>query len=387
MGTEDTLERDRFTTDPATRLGYRPALDGIRALAVLPVMAGHAISSVAPGGFSGVRLFFVLSGFLITTLLVEEFADRGTIRLGAFYIRRALRLLPALLFLLVVYLAITAMTEGTSAVTALTGNVVSIVFYVANWRFIVHGHGGELGHLWSLSVEEQFYLLWPIGLFLMLRHLRPRTMFVVTAAIAGASWLLSEALALAARGGGNITNVDTVRSVTQRHAFYGTDAVAYAILCGCLVALFRSSGALRSSGNYRKVAGIAGVAGVAAYGVQVLFAPAPDIREVDLLVLTAGFVGMILCAVDVPESPLTQLLATAPLRAIGRVSYGLYLWHFPVLAMLRHHYPHMGVPERTLLAAVLTTAATLISFKLVEQPMLRLKRRFVVDPAAAGHPE
>ncbi len=387
MASEPTVDTSRFTIDPATRLGYRPALDGLRAIAVLAVMTGHAVSSMAPGGFSGVRLFFVLSGFLITTLLVEEWADRGGIRLGAFYVRRALRLLPALLFLLAVYLTTLAFLEGTGAVTKLMSNIVTIVLYVANWKFVLHGHGGDLGHLWSLSVEEQFYFIWPISLFLMLRYLRPRTMVIVTAVFACASWVLSEFLALAGRGAGNIDNVDSVRSVTQRHAFYGTDAVAYALLAGCLVALLRSSGTFRRLDGYRRFIAGAAVAGAVAYGIQVLFSPAPRIREIDLLVLTFGFLALILCAVDVAESPITQLLSLPPLRAIGRVSYGLYLWHFPILSLLRRHQPHMGVPERTLLAAIITTVVTVVSFKLVEQPLLRLKQRFVADPLAAGHPE
>ncbi len=386
MEGDTTVEGEQFTLDPKTRLGYRPALDGLRAIAVLAVMMGHAISSVAPGGFSGVRLFFVLSGFLITTLLVEEWSDRSNVRLGAFYMRRALRLLPALFFLLIVYVIAVAVLEGGSAVGHLQSNVITIALYVANWKFVFQGHGGDLGHLWSLSVEEQFYFVWPIGLVLMLRYLRPRTMLIVTAASAAASWILSESLALAARGGGSIGNVDSVRSATQRHAFYGTDAVAYALLAGCLVALLRSSGKLRQYTGYKQFVARAGIVGFVLYSCQVLFAPAPDIREIDLLVLTVGFLAMILCAVDVPESPLTQILSLPPLRAIGRVSYGLYLWHFPILSLLHRHQPHMGVPERTLVAALLTTAITIVSYKLVEQPCLRLKRHFIRDPLAAGHP-
>ncbi len=386
MEGDTTVEVEQFTLDPKTRLGYRPALDGLRAIAVLAVMMGHAISSVAPGGFSGVRLFFVLSGFLITTLLVEEWSDRSNVRLGAFYMRRALRLLPALFFLLIVYVIAVAVLEGGTAVGHLQSNVITIALYVANWKFVFQGHGGDLGHLWSLSVEEQFYFVWPIGLVLMLRYLRPRTMLIVTAACAAASWILSESLALAARGGGSIGNVDSVRSATQRHAFYGTDAVAYALLAGCLVALLRSSGKLRQYTGYKQFVARAGIVGFVLYSCQVLFAPAPDIREIDLLVLTVGFLAMILCAVDVPESPLTQILSLPPIRAIGRVSYGLYLWHFPILSLLHRHQPHMGVPERTLVAALLTTAITIVSYKLVEQPCLRLKRHFIRDPLAAGHP-
>jgi peptidoglycan/LPS O-acetylase OafA/YrhL len=380
------VDTDRYTVDPATRLGFRPALDGIRAIAVLPVVLGHTVSRLGPGGFSGVRLFFVLSGFLITTLLVEEWSDTTTIRMGAFYIRRALRLLPALFFLLAVYLACVAVLDGFDAVSALRTNVVTVVFYVANWKFVFEGGGGALGHLWSLSVEEQFYLLWPLGLYLMLRFLKPRTMLVVTAVLAAASWLLSELLALSSRGGGAV-DVDAVRTVAQRHGFYGTDAVAYAILAGCLFALLRSSGWLRRTDWYQRLLVPAGIAGLVLYAVQVLAEPLSGQRELMLLLLTFGFVGMILTAVDAPECTFSRLLTLPFMQVIGRVSYGLYLWHFVVLSLLRRHLPDIGVLARTALAAVITTVAVIVSYKVVEQPFLRLKRRFIVDPAAPGHPE
>jgi peptidoglycan/LPS O-acetylase OafA/YrhL len=385
--TEPAERQNSFEFDSETRLGYRPALDGVRALAVIPVMVGHAVSTLAPGGFSGVRLFFVLSGFLITTLLVEEWSDTNTIRMGAFYMRRALRLLPALFLLLAGYLLAVALLEGVDAVGRLTSNVVTVVFYVANWKFVAVGEGRALGHLWSLSVEEQFYLLWPLGLYLMLRFLSMKAMLTVTAVVAAGSWLVSEFLALQARGGRSpFANVDAVNSVAHRHAFYGTDAVAYALLAGCLVALLRSSGRLPVLRMERFLAA-AGLVGLGLYAIQVLFNPAPAMREVVLLVLTFGFLGIILCAVDVQNSPLTRVLTIAPLRYIGRISYGLYLWHFVVLSLLRQHQPDMSVPVRTFVAGALTLGISALSFKLVEQPFLRLKRKFVVDKAAAGHPE
>ena len=386
MAHGEVVDSTQFELDPTTRLGYRPALDGIRAIAVIPVMVGHAVSRLAPGGYSGVRLFFVLSGFLITTLLVEEWSDRCSIRLGAFYVRRALRLLPALLLLLATYLIILGALDGASAVHRITGNVVSIVFYVANWRFVVRGNGGDLGHLWSLSVEEQFYLIWPFALVLMLRHLRLRTTLLITAVVAAGSWCLAEGLSLASRGGATIANIEAARNATQRHAYYGTDAVAYALLLGCIAALLRSSGRLANDRRYRRIIGWAGPLGVLLYAWQVEY-PQQRLREVSLLVVTLGFVALVLYVIDVPKSLVAQLLSIAPLRLIGRVSYGLYLWHFVILSLLHHHQPHMDVVNRTLLAALLTAIAVTLSYKLVEQPFLRLKTRFVADRLAAGHPE
>ncbi|HET9729073.1 MAG TPA: acyltransferase [Acidimicrobiia bacterium] len=378
-------QSERFEVDPATHLGHRPALDGLRALAVLPVMLGHAVSSTAPGGFSGVRLFFVLSGFLITTLLVEEWASRGLIRLGAFYTRRALRLLPALFFVLAVDLVVVAAFDGASGVSSRMATVGSVVAYVANWKFIAAplgpNAGRELGHLWSLSVEEQFYFLWPLGLVLLLRFAKARTMLVITALLAAVSWGVSEVLALSAKTTRNAIELGaTVKTAGVRHEFYGTDAVAYAILVGCLVALLRSSGRIGSDARTQRFLQRAAVAGVLFYGIVVVFYPASGTREVLLGVLTIGFAFMILGAVDAPRSVFAQLLSIPVLQAIGRVSYGLYLWHFVVLSQLRRHYA-LQTPQLVILAAILTTAATLVSYRFVEQPFLRLKRRFSSERA------
>jgi peptidoglycan/LPS O-acetylase OafA/YrhL len=367
--------------DPSTRLGFRPALNGVRAAAVIPVVAGHTLSALAPGGFSGVRLFFVLSGFLITTLLFEEWATQGLIRLGAFYTRRALRLLPALVFIVVVDMVLVAFLDGGNAVRHHVPTVFSVLFYFANWRAIGVNGGREFGHLWSLSVEEQFYLLWPLGLFLLLKFFRVRTVIIVAAVTAAASWLVSEVLALHAHGANNLAEVVTQNG--RRHEFFGTDAVAYAILTGCVVALLRSSGRIRQSDRYRSFIGAAGTLGFVFYAIYAATFPAKNQREVGLLLLTGAFALLVLCAVDCPKAVVTQLLSTAPLQLIGRVSYGLYLWHFVILYHLHKHMPHISVAERTVIAAVLTTAAVAFSYNFIEQPALRWKKRLHVEARTA----
>jgi peptidoglycan/LPS O-acetylase OafA/YrhL len=368
--------------DPSTRLGFRPALNGVRAAAVIPVVAGHTVSSLAPGGFSGVRLFFVLSGFLITTLLFEEWATQGLIRLGAFYTRRALRLLPALFFILLVDMVLVALLDGGNAVRHHVPTVFSVMFYFANWRQIPLNGGREFGHLWSLSVEEQFYLLWPLGLFLLLRFFRVRTVIIVAACCAVASWLISELLALQAHGSTSVTEFAATQG-SRHHEFFGTDAVAYAILTGCVVALLRSSGRIRQSDRYRSFIAAAGTLGFVFYAIYAATFPARGHREVGLLILTGAFALLILCVVDCPKAVVTQLLSTAPLQLIGRVSYGLYLWHFVILYHLHKHMPHAGVAERTFIAAVLTTAAVAFSYNFIEQPALRWKRRLHVEARTA----
>ena len=365
--------------DPSTRLGFRPSLNGVRAAAVIPVVVGHTVSRLSPGGFSGVRLFFVLSGFLITTLLFEEWATQGAIRLGAFYARRALRLLPALFFIVAVDMVVVAALDGGTALRHHVPTVFSILFYFANWRSIPFDGGREFGHLWSLSVEEQFYLLWPLGLILMLRHLRVRTVIVIAAGSAVASWCIAQTLELHVKHGLSHLSEFDAQQIGRRHEFYGTDAVAYAILIGCVLALLRSSGRIRASDKYRTFLGGAGAASLVIYAIYVGTYPFESHREIGLLILTFAFALLVLCAVDAPRSLVTRLLSLPPLQLIGRVSYGLYLWHFVILSHLHRHLPHISVAERTALAAVLTTIAVWFSYNFVEQPCLRWRKRLHVE--------
>src|SRR5438874_2564773 len=154
---------------PARSLGYQPALDGLRAVAVLAVFGFHATSSGVPGGYVGVDLFFVLSGFLITSLLLEERVRTGRVRLSWFYARRFLRLAPALVALLLCYVLCYGLWKGDRWPTALKSAGLAAV-YLSNWaRSLGVNDMGWVGHTWSLSVEEQFYLLWPPLLLLGFR--------------------------------------------------------------------------------------------------------------------------------------------------------------------------------------------------------------------------
>jgi len=167
-----------------------PGIDGLRAIAVAAVFVYHADISWLPGGFFGVDVFFVISGYLITSLLLAELAQTGTVRLARFWAGRARRLLPALFLLLAVCLLIGATVERGKLVS-LRGDALSSIFYVANWRFVFEhesyfaqfGRPPLLRHLWSLAVEEQFYLLWPL-LFVLAARLRPRALMPALVALA-----------------------------------------------------------------------------------------------------------------------------------------------------------------------------------------------------------
>ena len=164
-------------TNPPFRLGYRPALDGLRGIAILAVLAFHSRAFFLEGGFIGVDLFFVLSGFLITVLLVQEKAKHGRIDFKAFYIRRALRLLPAMLGLLTaLWVATLVLGDRFATDAALMGKVMAVTLaYVPNWvlAFDLGAWPSALTHVWSLAIEEQFYLLWPALLVACLSARRP----------------------------------------------------------------------------------------------------------------------------------------------------------------------------------------------------------------------
>ncbi len=217
-------------SNAGARLSYLPGLDGLRALAVGAVLLYHAGMPWMPGGFLGVELFFVLSGYLITSLLLGEWVAEGRIDLGAFWLRRARRLLPALFLLLAVTLVF-AIFFMPDEVAGLRGDTLAASTYVTNWYlafnqqsyFELVGRPSLLQHLWSLAVEEQFYLLWPLLFIGGMRLLRTRqSMRIATLAGAVASTLLMLAL----------YNPDADPS----RIYYGTDTRAAGLLIGCTLA-------------------------------------------------------------------------------------------------------------------------------------------------------
>lgn len=345
-------------------MAYVPALDGLRAVAVVGVVLFHGGVSWVPGGYLGVDVFFVLSGYLITTLLLRERADTGGIDLRAFWTRRLRRLLPALLVMLAAVAVATPFFVAAPDRASVRGDALASLAYVANWRFILTdqsyfaGAPSPLRHLWSLSVEEQWYIVFPVVLLLALRRARrlvPVIIALAAATVASALWM-----ARLASGGGD-----------PSRAYYGTDTRAHSLLAGALLAAVAAQWPLHRHRRLLGVVGLVGAAGVVASYVLV--------SEGDLWMYRGGFLGLALAtaalvaAVALPRSPLpwTRALAVAPLVAIGRVSYGLYLWHWPVNVFLspdRTGLDGGGADDVALL--VLRTAVavgfTLASYFLIE---------------------
>ena len=346
------------------RITYQPALDGVRALAIAAVIAYHFGYPWAQGGYLGVDAFFVLSGFLITSLLLGERSDTGHISLGAFWARRARRLLPALFVMLTVVCLYSASAVPSIQLDALRGDAFAAIFYVSNWHAIVVRHSYfelftnplPLNHLWSLAIEEQFYLVWPIIVLALLRlrdgARRPLWIFTIVGIVASQvamSLVYSEA--------------------DPSRAYYGTEARAHTILIGCLLALI-----LRAAPDLPARAGKTLQAiGVVAFAIVVatfnLGRPSATYFNGGSLAF-AVLIACVIAAVIAPTGLLRRAFSLSPVRYVGRISYGLYLWHWPVIVFMTESRVGLGSNALNVARLVATLAITVASFHFIEQPIL-----------------
>jgi peptidoglycan/LPS O-acetylase OafA/YrhL len=354
--------------EPATfQLGYRRWLDGLRGVAILLVLAYHF--QLMPGGLFGVDLFFVLSGFLITTLLVEEWQRRGSISLRLFYLRRALRLAPAFVTVLALALAYTLLFRPTELNPYCREMLVSAC-YVANWPALHNTPMATLGHTWSLSVEEQFYLVWPIFLYGMLKlGLSPRTMILVVCAGILCSASLRGALYYASPSEGQPW-VDAVYRL-----YMGSDTRADAVLVGCLVGLCATWELIPRSQLWRDVNRIGALASVAGL-TYIIWRYRMHHAECyyGVFTLIALLVAVILIRLlSAPWRLASGLLESRVLAGFGRLSYGLYLYHMPIIKWLGPS--PLGWSADTALVAGVSLAAAVASYYAIERPCLRLKSR------------
>ncbi|WP_354567256.1 acyltransferase family protein [Glaciihabitans sp. UYNi722] len=347
-----------------------PGLDGLRAIAVSAVILFHLTPGFLPGGYIGVDIFFVISGFLITGLLVRERATTGGIRLGHFWRRRARRLLPALGILLLACCT-AAWLIGGDVLVHLGRQVLGAVTFSSNWLSIAVGQSyfdeasPELfRNLWSLAVEEQFYLVWPL-LVLVLVVIRLRWLrLAIVSLIAVAS---AVSMAVIQAPGGDATRV-----------YYGTDTHSFGLAIGAVLALAIhpwSTSAIAKAVRVRWLWPLLG--GLSVLGLATIAALLP---ADDALVYEGGLVLVaILTAIAIlgsigPRSWLGRVLDLAPLRWIGERSYGLYLWHWPVFILILAALPGW---QRTSLsgwalggaALVITVLAAALSYRFVEQPI------------------
>jgi peptidoglycan/LPS O-acetylase OafA/YrhL len=363
-------------------LTHNPALDGLRGLAVLEVLLYHGGVPWASGGFLGVEAFFVLSGYLITSLLVVEWGRSSAIRLGAFWARRARRLLPALFCLVAVIGVYYAIGGPAKAVPGLEGDGIATLLYYGNWHqiwsgsnyFVATGPTSPFQHTWSLAIEEQFYIVWPPLLLAILAFGRRRRTKRPTgrpswALIAGAAVAaVASALEMAwLYGHGSVS--------AQTRVYYGTDTRAQALLVGVALALLLQR--LRPSGEpgpaARRALGVAGIAGLA-----VLLVASRVIGGQDSVLYRGGFLAvdvataLVIAAASLSGTSLVaKCLTFRPLVGIGLISYGLYLWHFPLFLWLNESATGLGGWELLALRLSASLAVCLVSFFVIEQPVRR----------------
>ncbi len=355
------------TTSP-----HWPALDGLRGLAVAGVVAYHL--GGLPGGFLGVDLFFVLSGFLITSLLVDEAARTGRVGLRAFWGRRFRRLLPAVTVMIVLVLTAVGRWGSAAERAVARADAPWAVGYLANWNQIAASHdywaasaaSSVFKHLWSLAIEEQFYVVWPLVVWALMRFGR-RVPVVVTAAAAATSAMLSVLL---------------VDDAHPSRVYLGTDTRAASLLIGSLIALpavrERTSVALgRVRARHGSVVRVA--VDTAAVALLASWVVAGDHLGLLLrggLVVHAAMAAVLVVAVttvaaaDRP-SVLERVCSSSALVWLGRRSYGVYLWHWPLIVLASTRWTHLDgwAKDAGIIAATLVLTA--VSYELLEQPIRR----------------
>ena len=376
---------------------YVPGLDGLRALAVIAVIVYHANKQWLGGGFLGVEVFFVISGYLITLLLVAERERTGTVSFGQFWFRRARRLLPALFTMLIALITYVAFFNRDYLGT-LRGDVVAGVSYVANWFQIWTGSSytssaefAPLRHLWSLAVEEQFYIVWPVIMFVLLRRVRGRAI-----AIFGGVFLLA-AIAISVYVAalyvpGNLSDASQTMSLFGRevqrtdYLYLGTLSRSSGLLLGAALATMWQPWAIRrgTAGKNANALDLAGVVSLVALAVMcVRFKDVVLVQDVgsqgyDLL-YQGGFalVGVAtLVAIATVTHPRSRLgryvLGSAILVWIGRRSYGLYLYHWVIFQIYRQDTKQLGTPlglAEFMGLVALSLALSEVSYRFVETPI------------------
>ena len=362
---------------------YLPGLDGLRALAVFAVIAYHLGLSWAQGGLVGVTVFFVISGFLITGLLLRELDESGTVDIKRFWVRRLRRLMPAVILVIAVT-ALLAFAFNHVLLYKLKEDAVPSLLWFTNWWYIFRQQSyfdaiaapSPLLHFWSLAIEEQFYLVWPLVLLLLARlgtkRTRLRRIVVVLAAVSGIAMAL-------------LYNPQADPS----RVYYGTDTRAFSLLVGaylaCVLPVFTR--VPRGSGEHpvplpdRTQAQVAGLVGLVALVVLTVAVPgtSPFFYRGGL-VLASVLSAVLITAIVMPRTLFSKVFGAKPLVWLGKRSYGIYLWHYPLLLLMNPTNAAAPGPVKIVLELVLIVVASELSYRFVEEPL----RRGAIGRAIAG---
>jgi peptidoglycan/LPS O-acetylase OafA/YrhL len=337
---------------------YRPALDGLRTVAVYLVLLFHTGWDIADGGFIGVDLFFVLSGFLVSNVILSEVDRTGRFRLGHFYARRVRRLLPAAVVVIVATSAVFVLVTSAARRLSVVGDAQSSLLYVANWRFLLQSEDyfaenvdeSPFLHFWSLAIEEQFYLVFPVLLLVLLRFRRRRTVALLGGL--GAVFLLS----LGAQ-------VHWAR-VDATHAYYGTDARLYQLLAGVLLAVALRTWHVHVRRRHAEVLAVAGLGLLLLLGSG-LVDMTPSWRGIGATVASV----LVIAGLSLRDNGIVGRALARPVPVfLGRISYGTYLWHWPVILVLQEL---LATSPRVVavLTVGISTGLAALSYEVVERPV------------------
>ncbi|MDR3660292.1 MAG: acyltransferase [Mycobacterium sp.] len=370
-----TLLPEWLRYDPSRYpLGYNPGLDGLRGTATLCVLAAHINFAWCPGAFLYMDMFFVMSAYLITSLLLKRWTKTGSVGFGTFYLRRVLRLFPAnyamiLTFVVVAYLVLYDFRgQLTQAAVAAT--------YISNWTRAFEVPMPEfLGHTWSLAVEEQFYLVWPVVLALLLKAIGLRTQLVAL-------------LVLVALGSASWRSWSTFHGASEARLFNGTDMRGDALLIGCALGVAMAIPKVRQSTALQRTAKLLAVPSLA---VLVVGGFTMDQHNRAMYAGISLFFTLasacLITALVLPQQTIPHhVFRSPPLVFLGRICYGLYIWHYPIYMVLRFRF---GIAEPLSLGMIgvpLTFVAALLSWRFIESPFLKAKDRLPIEgPKCAAH--
>ncbi|PCF47247.1 acyltransferase family protein [Staphylococcus delphini] len=354
-------QRDRKPISPR----YMPGLDGIRAVAVIAIIIYHLNPQWLSGGFLGVDTFFVISGYLITSLLLTEYHNTGKIELTSFWLRRVKRLIPAVLFLVMGVLVLTLIFMPTE-IQKVRADSIAAIFYVSNWWYIMQNVDyfeqfavQPLKHLWSLAIEEQFYLVFPIVLLSLLSFIRRlksiRIIFLILLVISMITMMVLY-----------VPNENVAR------VYFGTDTRIQTLLMGVLLALVWPPFQLKAKVN-RKMRMMIDTAGVV--GLAILFICFKFVSETNSILYYGGFflisaVTLLVIASSVhPSGYFAKFLGNKVFTFIGSRSYSLYLWHYPIIVLIHHQFVQGQIPPLVYVVEILLMVLMAeFSYKFIEQP-------------------
>lgn len=354
-------QRDRKPISPR----YMPGLDGIRAVAVIAIIIYHLNPQWLWGGFLGVDTFFVISGYLITSLLLTEYHNTGKIELTSFWLRRVKRLIPAVLFLVMGVLVLTLIFMPTE-IQKVRADSIAAIFYVSNWWYIMQNVDyfeqfsvQPLKHLWSLAIEEQFYLVFPIVLLSLLSFIRRlksiRIIFLILLVISMITMMVLY-----------VPNENVAR------VYFGTDTRIQTLLMGVLLALVWPPFQLKAKVN-RKMRMMIDTAGVV--GLVILFICFKFVSETNSILYYGGFflisaVTLLVIASSVhPSGYFAKFLGNKVFTFIGSRSYSLYLWHYPIIVLIHHQFVQGQIPPLVYVVEILLMVLMAeFSYKFIEQP-------------------